>query len=142
MQESKKDPGANVGSAIFESSESYSAGFMDKVRAIHEHFDKDKDGFLNFEELSSLQLVTSGAEMDGTQFGMVCQAIGCRPSQGLGLDALKLTYAAGANVDEDYDKVFGNAGKRHNENKGAVQNKEVDEIIEVGEGGVDISPDS
>jgi len=104
---------------------------MDKVRTIHEHFDKDNDDHLNFDELASLQLFTSGAVMDSNQYGMVCQALGCRPSQGLSLDAMKLTYAAdGANIDEDYKKVF------------EQQRQEKDGVIEVGEGGVDISPDS
>lgn len=136
MPESKKESAANVGSAIFESSESYAKDFIDKVRAIHEHFDKDKDGYLCFQELSSLQLITSGAEMSGTQFGMVCQALGCRPSQGLGLDQLKLTYAAGASADEDYEKVFGKPGKKDKKKKDPKE----DDVIEVGDGVVDISP--
>jgi hypothetical protein len=140
MPESKKETSAaSVGSAIFESSDSFAADFMDKVSAIHEHFDKDKDGFLSFEELASLQLVTSGSEMDGTQYGIVCQAFGCRPSQGLGIDALKLTYAAGASVDEDYEKVFGKGGKKSKSNLSPKNNSGEDDVIEVGDGIVDIS---
>jgi len=137
MPESNEESAANVGSAIFDdSSESFASGFFCKVRAIHEHFDMNKDGYLSFEELSSLQLTTSGAEMSGTQYGMVCQAFGCRPSQGLSLDALKLTYASGASADDDYEKVFGK------QKKAAKKEDEDDEVIEVGEGAVDISPGS
>ena len=139
MPKSNKESASNVGAALFESSDSFAAEFMDKVRAIHEHFDKDKDGYLNFEELSSLQLITSGAEMEGKQYGMVCQALRCRPSQGLPLDALKLTYAAdGADVDQDFKKVFGKTGKKKPEEKAEIED---DGIIEVGEDVVDISPD-
>jgi len=139
MPESNNESASKVGAALFQSSDSFAMEFMDKVRLIHEHFDRDNDGFLNFEELSSLQLITSGAEMDGTSFGMVCQMLGCKPSQGLGIDALKLTYAAqGASVDEDYEKVF--QASTANAKKKADGNKE-DDVIEVGEGDViDISP--
>jgi hypothetical protein len=73
---------------------------------------------------------------------MICQALGCKPSQGLGLDALKLTYAAqGANVDEDYEKVF--QASTTGAKKKADGNDEDDGVIEVGDGGViDISPDA
>ena len=122
----------NVGSAIFESSNSYALEFMDKVRAIHEYFDKDKDGHLNFQELSSLQLITSGARMDSTQYEMVCKAFGCNAAKGLPLDALKLTYAAdGTNANDDYNTVFGTSGKG---------SKHEDDVIEVGDGPIDISP--
>jgi|AntRauTorckE5430_2_1112549.scaffolds.fasta_scaffold41043_1 hypothetical protein len=142
MPESNNESASNIGAALFQSSDSFAVEFMDKVRLIHEHFDKDNDGFLNFEELSSLQLITSGAEMDGSSFGMICQALGCKPSQGLGLDALKLTYAAqGANVDEDYEKVF--QASTTGAKKKADGNDEDDGVIEVGDGGViDISPDA
>ena len=136
-----KESETKLGSALFESSESYAAAFMDKVRAIHEHFDKDKDGYLNFQELSSLQLITSGSEMDGGQYGMVCQAFGCAPSQGLTLTELKLTYAAdGASADDDYEKVFGKSGNK-TKRKDKV-NTEDDDVIEVGDGVIDISPES
>lgn len=137
MSKTNEESSSSVGAAIFETSESFAAGFMDKVKAIHEHFDKDKDGYLSFQELSSLQLITSGAEMDGKQFGMVCQALGCRPSQGLSFDALKLTYAAGASADDDYEKVFGKSKK-----VGKKKAKDDDDdVIEVGDGDgvIDIS---
>lgn len=140
MSESNDESASKIGAALFQSNESFAVEFVDKVRRIHEHFDKDKDGFLNFQELSSLQLITSGADMDGSMFGMVCQTLGCRPSQGLTLDALKLTYAApGASVDEDYEKVFQATVTADSKKK----EDEEDDIIEVGDGGViDISPDS
>ena len=140
MSESNDESASKIGAALFESNDSFAVEFVDKVKRIHEHFDKDKDGFLNFQELSSLQLITSGADMDGTMFGMVCEALGCRPSQGLSLDALKLTYATpGSGVDEDYEKVF-HATVAADSNK---KDDKEDDVIEVGDGGViDISPDS
>lgn len=124
--------------ALFESkSTSFAKEFQDKVRAIHEFFDKDTDGYLNFEELSNLQLYTSGSEMDKSVYHHLCQIFGSTPKQGLSLDHLRLTYSSdGANIEEDFEKVFG---------KEAADRSKIsthDEIIEVGEGGVDISPNS
>ena len=105
----KEESGQNIGSSLFSKDDNDDSGemvnfaeqFMDKVRAIHEHFDKDKDGFLNFQELSSLQLYTSGQALDGTMYGYICQAFGSQPSKGLSLNELKLTYAAeGTNAGE------------------------------------------
>ena len=99
----------NIGSAIFTSDTTEDGGqmvhfaeqFKDKVRAIHEHFDKNKDGFLNFEELSNLQLATSGQVLESTMYAYLCQGLNCQPDKGLGLDGLKLTYASeGANIGE------------------------------------------
>jgi len=121
--------------------------FLDKVRAIHERFDTDKDGYLNFGELSSLQLTTSGNTMDENTYVMVCRALACHPNQGIGFEALKLTYAAeGSDIEDDYKKVFGNKANTPNQ-KGKEQAIDDDDddddgdenIIEVGTGGVDIS---
>ena len=73
---------------------SFAEQFVDKIRAIHEHFDKNKDGYLNYDELSSLQLCTSGQTLDSTMYGYLCQGLGCQPDKGLSLDGLKLTYAS------------------------------------------------
>jgi hypothetical protein len=86
--------------AVFdESGTSFAEEFTDKVRGLHEHFDLNKDGFLNFEELRSLQLMTSGEDMKPEHYEMACRALDCHPSKGLSLDALRLTYAAdGTNI--------------------------------------------
>ena len=106
-KEEEEESAHNVGSSIFTATEGEEGGhminfadqFKDKVLAIHEHFDKNKDGFLNFDELSALQLCTSGQVLDSTMYGYICQGLGCAPSEGLHLDGLKLTYASdGANV--------------------------------------------
>ena len=73
---------------------SFANEFLDKTRALHEYFDKDLDGYLNFAELSRLQLHTSGNDMDGNMYVMVCKMLGCNPNQGVNLEVLKLTYAA------------------------------------------------
>eukprot|EP00978_Attheya_sp_CCMP212_P001200 scaffold2513_cov47-Attheya_sp.AAC.3 len=135
--------------AVFdESGTSFAEEFTDKVRGLHEHFDLNKDGFLNFEELRSLQLMTSGEDMKPEHYEMACRALDCHPSNGLSLDALRLTYAAdGTSIDEDYSKVFRKKGKAKKKKRKAKKsskmkdtNDDDDEVIyEVGEGGVDIS---
>ena len=137
MSGKKEETAQNIGAALFSGkNDSFAGEFTDKVKKIHEYFDKDKDGYLNFQELSALQLVTSGQEMDGTQYGMVCQALQVAPSKGLPLDALKLTYAAGANIDDDYNKVFNPVKAQKGKNESTD-----DDVIEVGGGGgaIDIS---
>jgi hypothetical protein len=103
------------------------------VQALHEHFDRDKDGFLKYPEISALQQATSGETMTENQYVIVCRTLQCHPGEGISLTALRLTYAAeGTNVAEDYAIVF---------DKSPVTSKEehTDDIYEVGEGGVDIS---
>lgn len=105
------------------------------VEALHQHFDQDKDGFLNFREIGALQEATSGEPMSEEMYVMVCRTLQCTPHQGINLTALRLTYAAeGANASEDYEKVFGKNPKE-------VKSKEEheDDIYEVGADGVDIS---
>jgi Ca2+-binding EF-hand superfamily protein len=123
--------------AIFESNDtSFAKEFQDKVRTIHEYFDKDKDGYLNFEELSNLQRYTSGSEMEKSVYHHLCQIFGSTPNRGLSIDHLRLTYSSdGANIDEDFEKVFGKGSTESS--KASIDD---DEIIVVGEGGVDISP--
>ena len=108
-KQTKEESAQSIGSSIFAATEGETGGemigfaeqFKDKVRAIHEHFDKNNDGFLNFEELSNLQLCTNGQALDSTMYGYFCQGLGCQPNKGLSLDVLKLTYASeGANIGE------------------------------------------
>ena len=130
---------SNVGGAIFQDGTTFD--MKSQVVAIHEHFDADGDGYLNYKELSSLQLITSGADMTQEQYKHVCTMLDCHPDKGLSLDALRLTYAAeGTNVEDDFKKVFPK-GKVPAKQSGAKQKAKDDEddVIEVGEGGVDIS---
>mmetsp|Transcript_15341 Transcript_15341/g.21369 ORF Transcript_15341/g.21369 Transcript_15341/m.21369 type:complete len:131 (-) Transcript_15341:20-412(-) len=129
-------------SALFqnEDDQSFARAMADKVAAIHEYFDKDKDGHLNFQELRSLQLLTSGDDMDKEQFVAVCRVLDCHPSRGISLNALKLTYAAdGANIAKDYDTVFPESSATSSKTEEKTAD---DDVIEVGDGGVDISPDN
>mmetsp|Transcript_147 Transcript_147/g.242 ORF Transcript_147/g.242 Transcript_147/m.242 type:complete len:151 (-) Transcript_147:39-491(-) len=145
---SKTNEDANSTAALFENEndESFAKEMKDKVAAIHEYFDKDKDGFLSFQELRSLQLLTSGDDMDENQFVAVCRVLDCHPTKGISLDALKLTYAAdGSNIDKDYATVFPESSSTaSSKTKDTTEEKssDDDDIIEVGEGGVDISPDT
>uniref|UniRef100_A0A7R9ZNJ3 EF-hand domain-containing protein n=1 Tax=Craspedostauros australis TaxID=1486917 RepID=A0A7R9ZNJ3_9STRA len=86
--------------AIFEdATEEFAEQFKDKVRALHEHFDKDKDGFLNLKELAALQLATDGSRLTEQNYLMACKALACDPNNGIPLPALKVTYLAeGANI--------------------------------------------
>lgn len=144
--EIKEEDAKHVGNPVFaKDSENgevcFANEFKDKVAAIHEHFDKDNDGCLNYEELRSLQLCTSGSDMDESLYVMICRGFGCHPNQGVSIDALRLTYASdGTNIDEDYRKVFEDSQRQTNKNKTSKSAKEKEEqVYEVGEGGVDIS---
>lgn len=75
--------------------------FRDKVRAVFEHFDTDKDDHLKFAELSALQKATAGTMLTEEMYVMACRALDCHPSTGISLDALKMTYAAeGSDIGE------------------------------------------
>lgn len=138
MSPTKESPASGVASALFSSDDtSLAEGFRDKVAALHTFFDRDKDGFLNHSELRGLQLLTSGEEMPVATYLMACKSIGCDPQKGISLDGLRLVYAAeGSNLEEDYLKVF--PAKRE-DTANEVVNKEEDDVLEVGEDGVDIS---
>jgi hypothetical protein len=123
--------------ALFEDGNTtdFAEEFRDKVGAIHEHFDRDKDGHLNKDELGDLQHKTSGNELTSDQYVMVCKAMGCHPNKGIPVEALRMTYAAdGTDLMEDYYKVF---PERKNLKKKAE--KEEDKVYEIGADGVDIS---
>ncbi len=110
----REESGDNIGNSLFNTTSSaggtdemtsFAEEFVDKTRAIHEHFDLNKDGYLNFDELSSLQLCTSGQTLDSNMYAYLCQGLGCQPDKGLSLDGLKLTYASeGTNLGEDSSK--------------------------------------
>ena len=93
-----------------------SADQEQKVMALHYHFDADRDGYLSYNELQNLQQTTSGAAMSVHEYTMICHALNCEPRKGISLDALRITYASvqgeggEANLDMDYDNVFGRGG--------------------------------
>lgn len=73
----------------------------DLVKELFEYFDKDKNGFLSFVEVATLQQVTSGVKMTTDQYALACKTLECHPKMGLSLKALRWTYAAeGSNVGE------------------------------------------
>ena len=105
------------------------------VQALHEHFDADRDGFLNFAELAALQVATSGETLSADNYVMVCRTLQCLPQQGISLTALRLTYASdGTDAQDDYTKVFGKSAQDVKS-----KNDHTDDIYEVGADGVDIS---
>ena len=89
---------------------SFADGFRDKVKILFDHFDKDKDGNLNYYELAALQKATATNDdttLCSNMYIMACKSLNCHPDKGLSLEALKFTYAAdGSDIDVDYDKVF------------------------------------
>ncbi len=114
-QQIKEESGTTIGSSLFSETtttttntntsaeknhddenemENFAEQFKDKVKLIHEHFDKNQDGYLNYHELSNLQECTSGQKLDSVVYGHICSAFSCRPEKGLSLDGLKLTYAS------------------------------------------------
>jgi hypothetical protein len=123
--------------ALFEDGNEHDAeAFRDKANAIHEHFDQDNDGFLNFHELAALQYRTSGNELDKDQYVMVCKALGFHPGKGMDMRTLRITYAAdGTDLEDDYYKVFPERKKK--QKKQEVNGEE--EVYEVGSNGFDIS---
>ena len=139
MPSTDDNSATGVTSALFGSDgDTLADGFRDKVAALHSYFDRDKDGYLNHSELRGLQLLTSGEEMNAATYLMACKSIGCDPQQGISLDGLRLVYASeGASIEEDYSKIFPPA-KSKDSAKGADK-KEDDDVLEVGEDGVDIS---
>lgn len=64
------------------------------MAALHSHFDRDGDGFLNHIELRGLELTTSGSDMNSATYLMACQSVGCDPKVDVSLDGLRLVYAA------------------------------------------------
>ena len=128
---------------------------LDKVLAVHEHFDKDQDGFLNYFELRSLQICTSAGknadilnDMTQQQYEGICQALDCNPKQGVDVESLRLTYATGmSDVDRDFAIVLKLKVKEEEKKKreqkqksNSNENEHVSDIIDVVPGqDIDIS---
>lgn len=118
--------------------------FKDKVRALLERFDVDKDDHLKFPELAALQRATAETVLTEEMYVMACRALDCHPSTGISLGALKLTYAApGSDLDADYDKVFSLDQKQPPTFATPDNAKTTDTVYEIGaDGAIDISPPS
>ncbi|CAJ1932382.1 unnamed protein product [Cylindrotheca closterium] len=107
--------------------------FRDRVRSLHEQFDANEDGHLNFSELAALQMATEGNTMTEDMYVMACKALDCNPHKGISIDALRLTYASeGADINKDYYKVFP-------DRKPKKKPKDKDHVYEVDGGAFDIS---
>jgi hypothetical protein len=88
-----EETSASVKPLFEDVSEDFAEAFKDRARALHEHFDKDQDGFLSFSELAALQRATDdGVRLSEVNYEMACKVLQCDPRQGIPLDALKLTY--------------------------------------------------
>ena len=71
---------------------------LDMVHKIYENFDKDGDGMLKFDELSSV--LGSMLALTEKQFEDICEALGVDPSLGLTASALMKWYENEANMDQ------------------------------------------
>ena len=96
---------------------------IQKIQQIHQHFDKDKDGYLNHAELTALQTITSGQGISRKKYKTICNSFDCKPSQGLTFRALLMTYSSGgeASINSDFDAVFG-INRTEPENNDAIAN--------------------
>lgn len=139
---------------------------IDKVRAVHEFFDEDSDGFLNYWELRTMQMATesSADDLSTNQYQLVCEALDCAPNIGIDVESLRLTYASGggSDVDHDFEIMIQLAKKialrkreqakaeviaaeelqREKENKKQMEKVEEDVIDVIPGQGVDISPNT
>lgn len=106
MSDGKQEKNASFKAIFEDEDEVYAESFRDRVRAIHEHFDRDQDGYLNYQELSDLQQATSGSPLaDGDQYVMICRTLECKPNQGISVEALRLTYASdGTNLGKTEER--------------------------------------
>jgi hypothetical protein len=91
----KEETSASIKPLFEDVSDDFAEGFKDRARALHEHFDKDQDGFLSFSELAALQRATDdGVRLSEDNYELACKCLHCDPRQGIPLEALKLTYMA------------------------------------------------
>lgn len=90
-----------------------------KLEAIFEHFDRDHDERLNWTELNNLQVATNangkGFETNA-QYAFVCKLLDMAPLKGINFAALARVYLDealpfDADLDADYEKLFGNKTK-------------------------------
>mmetsp|Transcript_54775 Transcript_54775/g.138356 ORF Transcript_54775/g.138356 Transcript_54775/m.138356 type:complete len:245 (-) Transcript_54775:308-1042(-) len=81
---------------------------LDRQRAacdqLFDYCDKDKDGFLSFEELTTLARSTGAESLPKDLFENMCEELECDPAKGLNREALWATYS-----DPDYQA--GDVGK-------------------------------
>lgn len=75
----------------------WSKADLDKQRIacdlLFDYSDKDKDGFLSFEEATQLASATGSAALPREVFDEMCEELECDPSKGLDRNALWCTYS-------------------------------------------------
>ena len=78
-----------------------------KSDEIFDHFDQDRDGYLNFPELRALGLATGG-ELVKSAYDAVCQEIGANPAKGITKPLLLTMYtdAGLGDAHRDYNLIF------------------------------------
>ena len=80
-----------------------------KSDEIFDHFDRDQDGYLNFNELRALGRATGG-DLERNTYGAICQEIGADPSKGVTKALLLIMYTPG----EDGGAGLGDPHRDHN----------------------------
>ena len=109
QDETKKVGGASTGSTIWtDVHRACSVDTSTKVRALHQHFDVNRDKHLCYSELSALQMATSGERLEGPEYCHLCREHQCDPRKGLTIKALQQVYEENGmgHLDDDYDEVF------------------------------------
>ena len=78
-----------------------------KSDEIFAHFDADRDGYLNFQELRALGSATGG-ELPQSAYGAICSEIGANPARGVTKELLLLMYtdAAMGDAHRDHNLIF------------------------------------
>ena len=109
QDDTKKVGDASTGSTIW--TDVHRASRVDtstKVRALHQHFDVNRDKHLCYSELSALQMATSGERLEGPEYCHLCREHQCDPRKGLTIKALQQVYEENGmgHLDDDYDEVF------------------------------------
>ena len=64
-----------------------------KISTIHSYFDRDCDGYLNYDEMCRLDQAMSRQRISDIQFIHLCQALHCDPQHGLDVRGLQLLYS-------------------------------------------------
>lgn len=100
--------GGDEGSSDMNSFRARNIDTTTKVGALHRQFDIDRSKYLNYSQLSALQLATSGECLEGSEYCHLCREHQCDPRKGLSVKALQIIYEESGvdQLDQDYDRVF------------------------------------
>ncbi|CAE7883296.1 unnamed protein product [Symbiodinium necroappetens] len=100
-----------------------------RAASVFRFFDEDRDGYLNYEELSELWKATStteGGELSASMFKAACQQANADPRQGLSVEALGQLYAEGfADLERHFAILEELLAKKLSSRKAVLQAKRI-----------------